>query len=347
VTKEISNYFVDKDRSIYDTISVISQGAAQIALVVDSDQRLLGTVTDGDIRRGLLKGESLEKPVEQIMCREFRSLPADCPRKKALCIMRENVLHQIPGIDADGRVIRLFLLKDLINPLSHPNWVVIMAGGKGKRLGPLTESCPKPMLQVGGKPILEIILEHFEETGFRKFFFSVNYLKQQIKDYFGKGENWNVEIEYIDEQQPLGTAGALSLLPQRPDQPILVINGDVLTRTDYVKLLQFHDEYHASATVCVRKHETMVPFGVVETKGAQILSIEEKPVLTHFFNTGIYALNPEILELLSLGEVCDMPQLIEKALKKDFSICAFPIHEYWLDVGHPDSYKQANGEWLK
>jgi dTDP-glucose pyrophosphorylase/predicted transcriptional regulator len=347
MTKDLSKYLVDKDRSIHDTIRVISQGAAQIALVVDSDQRLLGTVTDGDIRRGLLKGETLKIPIERIMHREFRSLTADCPEKVALSMMRKNMLRQIPGLDEDGRVIRLFLLEDLINPRVLPNWVVIMAGGEGKRLRPMTNFCPKPMLQVGGKPILEIILEHFEETGFRKFFFSVNYLKQQIKDYFGNGEYWNVEIEYVDEQLPLGTAGALSLLPQKPEQPILVINGDVLTRTDYVKLLQFHDEYHASATVCVRKHETMVPFGVVETKGTQILSIEEKPVLTHFLNAGIYALNPEILELLSPEEACDMPQLLEKALKKDLSICAFPIHEYWLDVGHPDSYKQANGERLK
>ena len=210
---------------------------------------------------------------------------------------------------------------------------------------PLTKNCPKPMLRVGGKPILEIILEQCAESGFRKFFFSVHYLKQQITDYFGNGGRWGVEIQYLVERQPLGTAGALGLLSQVPEQPILVINGDVLSRVDYVKLINFHIENQSSATICVREHQTEVPFGVINTNGPKIESFVEKPVLTHSINAGIYVLNPEMISLLQQDQVCDMPQLLERGLELNLSINAFPLHEFWVDVGQPSKYEQVNGEW--
>ena len=342
--KDLSKYLISPDYSLRETIKVINQGAQQITLVVDTRQRLLGTVTDGDIRRGLLNGKALDSPVEQVMHREFHSLPADCQENYALRIMREKKLHHIPGLDSEGSLVRLFLLEDFIKPRSISNWVVLMAGGKGTRMHSLTKNCPKPMLRVGGKPMLEIILDQCAESGFRKFFLSVHYLKKQITDYFGNGDRWGIEIQYLNEEKPLGTAGSLELLPE-PEQPILVMNGDVLSRIDYAKLIQFHEDNKSSATICVREHQTEIPFGVVKTRGSKIESLEEKPMLTHRINAGIYVLNPEMIGLLSKGQVCDMPQLLEKGLKQNLNIHAFPVHEYWADVGEPQKYDQVNGEW--
>jgi len=343
--KEISRFLIYPFSTIREAIRVIDEVAAQIALVVDADRRLLGTVTDGDIRRGLLRGEALDSPVEQVMNSNFRSLPEACPTSQALRLMREEVLHQIPVLDSEGRVVRLFLLEDLLQPQTLPNWVLIMAGGQGKRLQPLTETCPKPMLRVGGKPILEIILEQCVEAGFRNFFISVNYLKQQILDHFGSGNRWGVKLRYLEENRPLGTAGALSLLPEVPLLPIIVINGDVLTRVNYLKLLQFHQEHQASATICVCEHQTQVPYGVVQTENSEVLSLEEKPTFTHYINAGIYVLDPDLLELLPPNQPYEMPQLLKQGLVQKRSILAFPIHEYWLDVGHPETLDRANGEW--
>ena len=343
--KKISEYLISPQLTNRETIQVIDQTAAQIALVVDSEQRLLGTVTDGDLRRGLLRGETLESPVENIMNRKFRSLPADCTKNRALRLMREETLRHVPGLDSEGRVVRMFLLEEKIYNLKHDNWVVLMAGGQGERLRPMTDACPKPMLRIGGKPMMEIILEQFSEAGFQKFFFSVNYLKQQIMDYFGNGDHWGIEIQYLVEKQPLGTAGSLELFTHFPKHPIIVANGDVLSRVDYGKLLQFHKENKSSATICIRQHETELPFGIVKTNGSELVSLEEKPVMTHSINAGIYVLNPEIIKLLQKDQVCDMPQLLERGLAQNLSINAFPVHEFWVDVGLPQIYEQVNGEW--
>jgi dTDP-glucose pyrophosphorylase len=342
--KDLSKYLISPDYSLCETIKVIDLGAAQIALVVDTKQRLLGTVTDGDIRRGLLKGETLDTPVEEVMHREFISLPAYCQENYALRIMRNKALHQIPGLDSEGCVVKLFLMEEFIKPRTLINWVVLMAGGEGKRMHTLTKNCPKPMLKVGGKPMLEIILEQCVDSGFRKFFISVYHLKEQIMKYFGNGERWGVEIHYLNEEKPLGTAGSLGLLPE-PEQPILVMNGDVLSRVDYAKLIQFHEENSSSATICVREHQTEIPFGVVKVRGGSIESLEEKPLLTHNINAGIYVLNPELISLLNPDQVCDMPELIELGLERKLHMNAFPLHEYWADVGKQSKYEQVNIEW--
>jgi dTDP-glucose pyrophosphorylase len=343
--RDLADYLVRPEASLREVIEIIDRGAAQIALVANAGNKLLGVITDGDIRRALLRGESLDTPVEKIMFQNFRALPASATEEEALALMRRETLHQIPALDEQGRVVRLFLLEELIKPKRRANPVVIMAGGEGKRLRPLTQDCPKPMLRVGGKPLLEIILEQCIDAGFQHFYLSVNYLKNQIQDHFGDGARWHVRIDYLEETQPLGTGGALSLLQQKPTEPLLVLNADVLTRVDYGRLLSFHDEHQAAATMCVREHTTQIPYGVVHMDDLQVLTLEEKPVLTHYVNAGIYLLDPALLDLVPPDRFFDMPTLLEKAMQHQHRVSAFPIHEYWLDVGHPETLKRAHEEW--
>lgn len=342
---DISRLVLQACDTLRSAIALIDRESVQIALVMDECNRLHGTITDGDIRRALLRGETLDTPVEHIMHREFRALPAKATDAEALALMRQHSLHQIPALDDKGRVVRLFLLEDLIEPKTLRNPVVIMAGGEGKRLRPLTETCPKPMLRVGSRPLLEIILEQCVEAGFREFYIAVNYLKEQIKDHFQDGARWQVMIEYLEENQPLGTAGALSLLPSHPVDSLLVLNGDVLTRVDYNRLLRFHAEQDAAATLCVREHTTQIPYGVVRLEDLRVLTLEEKPVLSHYVNAGIYLLDPKLLDLVPNDRFFDMPQLLEKAMQNKHCVSAFPVHEYWLDVGLPEMLERAHGEW--
>jgi len=344
--RNLVDYLVRPDASLREVIQIIDRGAAQIALVVDAKNKLLGVITDGDIRRAMLRNESLMGLAESIMFRDFRALPTTATEEEALAFMRLEKLHQIPAIDEQGRLVRLFLLEELIKPKKRPNPVVIMAGGEGKRLRPLTQDCPKPMLRVGGKPLLEIILEQCIDAGFQHFYLSVNYLKKQIQDYFGDGARWQVRIDYLEETLPLGTGGALSLLPQKPTEPLLVLNGDVLTRIDYGRLLRFHDEHQAAATLCVREHTTQIPYGVVRMDDLHVLTLIEKPVFSHYVNAGIYLLDPALLDLVPQDRFFDMPTLLEKAMQRQHRVSAFPIHEYWLDVGHPETLERAHGEWV-
>jgi dTDP-glucose pyrophosphorylase/CBS domain-containing protein len=342
---QTESLFLTPSASLREVIAVIDRGSAQIALVVESD-RLIGIATDGDIRRGLLRGDSLDAPVSKIMRRDFLSLPASAAPAEALVLMQRESLQQIPLLDENGKVVHLFLLEDLIKPQKLPNSVVIMAGGEGKRLRPLTQYCPKPMLKVMGKPVLEIILKQCTDAGFEHFYFAVNYLKEQIQSYFKDGSAWGASIQYLEEKKQLGTAGALSLLPQHNGYPFLVINGDVLTRVDYTNLMRFHADHQSTATLCVREHCTQIPYGVVRLDDFKVVALEEKPVLTHYINAGIYLLNPDLLELVPKNTFLDMPHLLGNIAKQGRTVSAFPIHEYWLDIGHPETLERAHGEWL-
>ena len=331
--------------TIYDALKVINCCAAQIALVVDEQQRLIGTLTDGDIRRGLLNGATLESPVEQLMNRQFRFVRTTYDNAAALEMMRKLRLAQIPVLDDQGRPSKLLLLQDLLFPTQLPNAVVIMAGGKGTRLRPQTEHCPKPMLLIDGKPMLEILVEQCIASGFRHFYLSVNYLKEQIIDHFQDGRLWDVSINYLVEHEPLGTAGSLQLLPEIVHDPFLVLNGDVLTRLNPSQLLRFHGEHQAVATLCVREHVVEVPFGVVQTKGVELAGFEEKPSYRHLVNAGVYVINPQLLQLLPTHQATDMPTLLLAAQQAGHLVAVCPIHEYWIDVGRPDSYTKAIIEW--
>ena len=343
--KDIHSLFVAPETSALVAMRIIDRGAAQIALVVDEQQYLLGTLTDGDIRRALLNGETLDSPVERLMNRHFRSVGSSDDLDTALMLMRQNTLRHIPVLDAQGRVEQLLLFQEFLASPQLPNAVVIMAGGKGTRLLPHTENCPKPMLAVGDTPMLEILLRQCIDSGFNQFYFSVNYLKEQIIDYFQDGSTWDVSINYLIEDQPLGTAGSLQLLPRTFSAPFLVLNGDVLTRLNPSQLLAYHYEHKAQATLCVRQNEITVPFGVVEIDGVELSSFEEKPTYRQLVNAGVYVIDPVLLPLLSSQQFTDMPTLLLAAQQAGHRVAVYPIHEYWLDVGRPESLQQAHQEW--
>ncbi|MDP9268916.1 MAG: nucleotidyltransferase family protein [Acidobacteriota bacterium] len=331
--------------SLRAAIRTLDESSLQIALVVTADRRLLGTVTDGDIRRGLLKGVSLDEPVEKVMNASPTCIGPGGDRDLILATMRQKQIHQIPIVDGAGRLVGLEVLDELMNPPSRPNWVILMAGGLGRRLSPLTEETPKPMLHIGGRPILETILASFIRHGFHQFYIGVNYRAETIMEHFQDGSRWGVSIEYLREEAALGTAGALSLLPQPPKHPVIVMNGDVLTKVNFAQLLEFHLQCGARGTMCVREHTEQVPYGVIHLNGHQILQIEEKPSRKVFVNAGIYVLEPEALELVPPNQVFDMTSLFEGLVQQNRSTVVFPLREYWLDVGQHSDLAKAIGEF--
>ena len=333
-----------KDATLREAIHSLDESALQIVLVVSADETLLGTLTDGDIRRGLLRGLSLESAIDPIVHREPLVAPPQLDRDTALQLMQANRIHQLPVVNEDRRVMGLHLLDELMMPGQRPNLMVIMAGGQGRRLRPHTESCPKPLLPVGGKPMLEHIIERARADGFQRFTIALHYLGRMIEDYFGDGTNRQVQIEYLREETPLGTAGAIGLLTPRPDAPFVVSNGDVLTDIRYGELLDFHCRHGASATMAVRLHEWRHPFGVVRTKGVDIVGFEEKPVARSHINAGIYVLDPCAVDVLAAGEPCDMPALFSSLQDRGARTIVYPMHEPWLDMGRPEDYDQASGD---
>ncbi len=327
--------------SIQEAILNLDQSGLQIVLITAADGRLCGTVTDGDVRRALLRGLNLQGRVDDIMFRSPMVAPPEVGREMVLQLMRANKIHQLPVVDAEHRVVGLHVWDEIIAPSRRDNMMVIMAGGLGKRLRPFTEDCPKPMLPVAGKPMLEHIIDRARAEGFSRFVLSVHYLGHMVEEYFGNGERWQISIDYLREDSPLGTAGAISLLNPQPDLPFLVTNGDVLTDINYAEMLDFHMHHGALATMAVRQHEWQHPFGVVRTKGIEIVGFEEKPIHRTHVNAGIYVLDPEALNVLTKGEACDMPTLFERLQNQGKSTIAYPMHEPWLDVGRPDDLERA------
>jgi dTDP-glucose pyrophosphorylase len=331
--------------SIRAVIQSIDKSGLQIALVVNEQGRLLGTVTDGDIRRAILKGGDLEDSVDQIMNSQPISVTTTNSDSEILEIMKRKVLRQIPVLDQAGIVVDLALLDVLLEATKLKNWVILMAGGLGSRLAPLTNDCPKPLLKVGGKPILEHILESFIKEGFHKFFLSVNYKSHMIEEYFGDGANWGVDICYLREQFRLGTAGGLGLLPERPQQSMFVMNGDLLTKVGFVTMLNFHQKHQSVATMAVREYDFQIPFGVVKTDHNRITDIIEKPLYKFHVNAGIYLLEPSCLDIIPPHEYYDMPTLFKTLAQQQEIVMPFSTSEYWLDVGRMDEFERANAEF--
>jgi len=345
--KNIDKIKVTPSSSIKEALKIIDTGAIKIALVVDNEDKLVGTLTDGDIRRALLNGKTLEDTIENVYFKNPTTITKMTPKEEIISICTSKKMHQIPVLDEQKRVLDILMLDELLKPKIYSNRVILMLGGLGTRLRPLTENTPKPMLEIGGKPIVETIINRFKAQGFKNFVFCVNYKAEIIKKYFKDGKDFGINIEYVHENQRMGTAGALSLLQKKPNEPFFVMNGDLLTTVNFAYMLEYHLENRATATMGVREYEYQVPFGVVNSIGNEIQSIEEKPTYKFFVSAGIYILEPMALEYIPKDKFYDMPTLFEEIIKDKKSAISFPIKEYWCDIGRLEELQNAQEEYKR
>jgi len=343
--KNIEVIKLKQNATIKEALEIIDSGAMQIALVVDDNDKLIGTLTDGDIRRGILRGLDLDSSIETIVFKEPAVAKISSTKEEILKLALSRKLHQIPIVDDNGIVLDLKEIEELVEPKIKTNRVILMVGGLGTRLRPLTQDTPKPMLKVGNKPILQTIVERFAEYGFVNITMCVNFNASIIRDYFSDGKEFSVNIDYVLEQKRMGTAGALSLLKERPSEPFFVMNGDLLTNVNFEHIFNYHVLNKATATMCVREYDYEVPYGVVKMNDNKIIEIAEKPVQKFFVSAGIYMLSPEILDLIPKNDFYDMPTLFEKLIRLSKNVISFPIREYWLDIGRMEEYQRANEEY--
>lgn len=339
--KSINELLILPTYSIKEAMEVLNNTSKQILLIVDGDKRLVGTLTDGDIRRALLSGLNLSSHIESVMNKNPLVGKVADSRNLQIKLLKKHHLKSLPIVDEQNRLVDILFLEDIIVE-QRSTKVVLMAGGLGMRLRPLTEHTPKPMLKVGKYPILETILRRFKKQGFENFTIAVNYKKEVIQNYFQDGQMLDVTIDYLHENKCLGTAGALSLLSEAPGNPIIVMNGDLLTNLSFNELLENHITSGAVATVCVRKHQYQVPYGVINEKEACLTSIVEKPTYEYLTNAGIYVLNPIVLNMVPKNEFYDMPDLLNTLLEKQLTVNVKAIEDYWLDIGQIDDFNKAN-----
>lgn len=336
---------IPENSTIREAMIAIDRGGIQLALVLDADRRLIATVTDGDIRRGLLSGLNIEASISHVMNRQPIAVSASAGRAAARLMMREKRLHHVPLIDSERRIVDLAWVDEIIGLEPNKTRIVLMAGGLGKRLRPLTDSVPKPMLQVGNRPLIEVMIQNLIDQGFSRFTLAVNYLSEMIEQHFGDGSQLGVEIEYIHEKERMGTAGALSLMHQWPDSPFVVMNGDLLTSLRFEQMLRFHVEEKSLATMGTREFSMQVPYGVIQTENDRLVGIEEKPNQSFHVNAGIYILSPSIVDLIETGVPLDMPDLFLRALRRGEVTTVYPIRDYWIDIGRSEDLDRARTEF--
>ena len=338
----VEKYCIAPDTSILEAMKKIE--ASSIATVVVCDNlKTVGVLTDGDIRRAIISGAKLTDAVTNYYTRNFISVGINELRADVLELMQSRTIEQIPIVDEQGELKGIHTLHKLLGNEAKPNWAVIMAGGKGTRLGKLTADIPKPMLKVAGKPILERLVLHLVSYGIKRIFISVNHLSHIIEEYFGDGSSWGCSIEYLREEEPLGSGGALSLLPEVPKDPVILMNGDLLIEADVSQMLAFHEQSKFYATMGVHYYSHEIPFGCIETDQNKIIVLEEKPVLTRLINGGVYVLSPAAVQCVPKNTMFPITQLIEDALLKKLSCGAYPLDGDWLDVGMPEQLKHARG----
>lgn len=351
--RNVPDFFVKLESPVSEVIACIDRsGRVSLALVVDDESRLLNTLSDGDVRRGLLAGLKLTDTASALLAIKAQTphsvpvtAPMGTPDEELRLRMQSTSVRQIPLVDESGAVKDIVILNDLLPQVTQRLRAVIMAGGFGTRLRPLTENMPKPMLPVSGRPVMEHIIEQLSGTGIRQVNVTTHYQAEKIKEHFKDGAAFGVEINYVREDIPLGTGGALGLL-QRSDEPLLVINGDILTHVDFRALHAFHQDNHADMTVGVRRYEVKVPYGVIDCDGINVSGLREKPDLAFFVNAGIYLLEPEVLDDIPANQHMNMTDLVLKLIASGKSVVCYPICEYWLDVGQHDDYKQAQDDAL-
>ncbi len=343
--KDIQNIIVQTINTIKEALQIIDTQALRIAVVIDAEKKVIGTICDGDIRRAILKGFDINDSIKDVYFKTPTICNINEPIEKIIQLAISKKVYQIPIVDDNGYLIKIEDLGNMLSLTNRPNEVIIMAGGLGTRLRPLTQDTPKPLLKVGNQPILETIINNFFKYGFKNIIISVNYKSEMIMDYFGDGSKLGVNISYIHEKDRLGTAGALSLLKNKPNQPFFVMNADLLTNVNFGHLLDYHIAEKSDATMCVREYDFQVPYGVIEVKNQHITSIVEKPIHKFFVNAGIYILSPNVLDRIPHNTFYDMPTLFDELIQEKQTILSFPIHEYWLDIGRISDFEQAQVEY--
>lgn len=341
------NILLQPKSTIKEALKVIDAGTIQIALVVDKDEKLIGTLTDGDIRRGLLNDLSLNDTIETLIYKKPVVCNIKDTKEKILDMAVSKKIYQIPIVDDNGKLVGVEEVDELLRLKQKSNPVVLMVGGLGTRLRPLTENIPKPMLKVGNKPILETIITNFKKYGFVNFILCVSYKSEVIIDYFKDGLEFGVNIKYIHENKRMGTAGALSLIRDELKESFFVMNGDLLTNINFERMIEYHQSNKSKATIGVREYDFQIPYGVVNTDGIDVYSIDEKPIHNFFVSGGVYILNPQVLKFVPDDEFYDMPTLFENVIKNNMKSISFPIHEYWLDIGRIEEFEKANDEFYK
>jgi len=344
--ENINSLFIKEDNTIKESLEIIDKAAMRIAIVIDSHNKFLGTLSDGDIRRALLSSLCLSDSIKDIYFKNCTTGLNTESKEEIIKKAIQNKVYQIPILDTNNYIVDVLDLATLLSIKKRKNKVILMAGGLGTRLRPLTTDTPKPLLKVGNKPILQTIIESFASHGFENIIISLNYKSQMIRDYFKDGKDYGVTISYIEENKRLGTAGALSLLHENPSEPFFVMNADLLTNVNFAELLDFHTTSHSIGTMCVREYQYQIPYGVIETKDTQITSIIEKPTQKFFVNAGIYLLNPEVLNYVPKNEYYDMPTLFENIIEQQKKVLSSASDEYWLDIGQHHDFVKANEEYM-
>jgi len=345
--KRWESALIGPDTNLRVALETIDRAGTQLALVVDPKRYLLGTLSDGDVRRALLRGLTLGDAVSQAMHTSPTCARSGEDRASMIAMMRRLGLHQLPVLDENGVVVGLEIVHEFLTPPPRDNRVIIMAGGLGTRLEQLTRDTPKPMLPVGSRPLLETIVRNLVEQGFRRFCLAVNYKAEQIEQHFGDGRAFGAEIEYLRERERMGTAGALSLITDPPTAPVVVMNADLLTKEDFGLMIERHVESGAVATMAVREYEMQVPFGVVREREGAIESVEEKPIQRFVVAAGMYVLSPEAVRFVPRNSFLDMPALFEMLVENGLRTRCHHIEGYWLDIGRISDYEKANLEFGK
>ncbi len=342
----LSLFKISPSTPIFKAIQKIDKNSREFVIVVDKNFKILGTVTDGDIRRAILKAIDLKQPVKKIMNPHPKTIGLDADQAKTLQVMKKFKIRQLPIVNSEGRLVDVVFMDDLMANLQSRAYALIMAGGQGTRLRPLTNDKPKPMLSVGEKPILETIINQLRENDIRNIFIAINYKGKQIENHFKNGDRFGVNIEYLKETKKMGTAGALSLLPKHINDTLLVLNADLLTRLNFQRLLSFHETGNYDATMAVKEFDYQVPYGVVSLdKNQNVTQIDEKPVHHFFVNAGIYALSPSCISYVPKNKFLDITQLMVSLMKKNRKIGAFPVREYWIDIGMHKDFEKANEDF--
>ena len=342
--RQVHDLIIHQGSFLTDAVSTLERGRAKVALIVNSKGSLIGTITDGDIRRALIRGQVLTDPALTAANQNFFWLHEDATDREFLSLMSEKGLQQIPVLDSRKRPQALVVLEDILRRDFLPNTALLMAGGQGKRLHPVTRDTPKPMLRIGGRPMLEFVLEQCVHSGFHKFLISVGHLKEQIMDYFQDGSQFGVSIDYLVEEEPLGTVGSIALIRERLNDPLLIMNGDILSKVDISELMHFHNSRHLDATLCIKEHQYQLPFGEVTIQDDRLSGLVEKPIYSHYVSAGVCVLSESVVNSKNVPKALDLPELL-LSLIGEGGVGVFPVYEAWTDIGSPRALREAQMEW--